>query len=126
MRAARKNHRPDKLDHRYVVNEQAESFMGVTVHFVTSDGSIEKHGAMLDLAIASERSTSDALWRQLDAILHKFGIQENIGTIKSDNGRNMVHAMEDLAFPTAATRLHRSTATHDTFGILYIYFLINY
>ena len=85
-------------------NEQAESLMGVTAHFVTSDGSIGKHDAMLDLAIASERTTSDALWRQLDAILHEFGIQENIGTITIDNGCNMVQAMEDLAFSTAATR----------------------
>lgn len=80
-------------------NDKAVTFKGLTAHFVTTDAEIGKHDGPGRRAINKRR-----VLRQLDAILRKFGIHDNIGNITIDDGCSMVLAMEDLAFPTATAR----------------------
>ena len=71
--------------------------MGVMAHFF-SKTDIVRYDIMLDLCQTMERSTSDALWRQLRDILHRFGIQHKIGSVTIDSGARIVKAVEEDGF----------------------------
>ena len=71
--------------------------MGVTAHFLSKADHV-RYDVMLDLCQMTERSTSDALWRQLRNILHRFGIQHKIGSVTIDNGASIVKAVEEDGF----------------------------
>ena len=80
-------------------NKRMYSFMSATAHFVSKDS--EKCSVLLDLCRCTERSTSDALWRQLHSILERFCIENKIGAVTIDNGANIVRPAETIGFQDA-------------------------
>ena len=61
-------------------NKKVDCLMGVTAHFLSKTDFV-RYDVMLDLCQTTERSTSDALWRQLRDILHRFRIQHKIRSV---------------------------------------------
>ena len=72
------------------------SYLGVTIHFISKDGILER--AVLDLILFPSPHTGEAIANFVNQVLLEWNISKSISVAVTDNGSSMIKAFKDAQF----------------------------